>query len=883
MTPLLLALMGVPALAQDADPAATEEPLPLIKLPELVEFVEAPYPPEAQEQGLEGEVLLLIVIDEEGAVTEASVLAPIGHGFDEAAIEAVRQMRFSPAEDELGPVPVEIEFAYGFSMEGKEVEPEPEEIEAPVNFDGIVQEMGTRRLLPEMAVSVDDGTWGTTTDDEGRFELRGLTPGSHQVRISRPGWIAKEISVVIVEGEVTELSAWIRNESYTPDSAIGVYRREKEEITRRTVTVEEIRRVPGSFGDPVRVVQSLPGAARSPFGTGLLIIRGSNPEDTGVYVEGIRIPFIYHLGGYVSVINPDLIESVDYLPGGYGPQYGRSMGGVIDVSIKEEAPERHRVVWSTDLLDSGGLYEGRLGDEDQHHVGVAARRSYIDLVLRPFSDAFNGYYVAPKWSDYQLRYHYAGWDRTKVTALVFGFADSLLVQTPDDVAQGTDQDFQGDIATDFGTHRALVKIETQLTDTWSLKVIPSMGYDYSFLGFGGDLTVQLDQYLPELRAEAPWQPSEKFELVPGLDFIWGYGKFDVKFPFDPDSFVGDYDPLAEREDWGYTGDAWAWGPDPYIKAKIRPFDDTDRLLLGPGFRASHVTVVDQYSAWGFDPRFNFRLRVLPGGYLKAATGIYTQPPQPQEGYNIEGDVGIGFERAWSSAVGWDQELGQGWGSFDIEGFYKRMYDLLVLNPDLEDFTTDAAWVNEGIGRVYGMEIMARKEHVGNFFGWVSYTLSKSERFDYPEREIDADESPWDAAAGEGWYLFEADQTHILVAVAGYDLPWDVGVSGRFQYTTGNPYTEYAGGVYDIDQDFYTPYQSTEYNAQRLPPYVALDLRVDKRFVFKRGTLLTYVYFLNAYRGDNPEFVLYNYDYTESRYVRSLPFIPSPGFELDWTF
>ena len=85
----------------------------------------------------------------------------------------------------------------------------------------------------------------------------------------------------------------------------------------------------------------------------MLIIRGSNPEDSGVYVEGVRIPFIYHIGGYVSVFNPDLIGAVDYLPGNYGAQYGRTTGGVIDVKIKQEAPEQGRLVWSTDLLDSG--------------------------------------------------------------------------------------------------------------------------------------------------------------------------------------------------------------------------------------------------------------------------------------------------------------------------------------------------------------------------------------------------------------------------------------------------------------------------------------------------------------------------------------------------
>ncbi len=111
------------AHAQDAPPAETPpapdapaapEPPPLLKSPELVQFVEAPYPDEAFAQGIEGKVTLLLDVDETGKVTNAQVLVPGGHGFDEAAVAAALQFQFSPAEDANGPVPVQLEFEYGF-------------------------------------------------------------------------------------------------------------------------------------------------------------------------------------------------------------------------------------------------------------------------------------------------------------------------------------------------------------------------------------------------------------------------------------------------------------------------------------------------------------------------------------------------------------------------------------------------------------------------------------------------------------------------------------------------------------------------------------------------------------------------------------------------
>ena len=95
-------------------------------------------------------------------------------------------------------------------------------------------------------------------------------------------------SVAVTDTELTSVQLWLKNKNYRDDELVGVYRKPSADITKRSLSVEEIRRIPGTFGDPVRVIQNLPGAARSPFGTGLLIIRGANPEDSGVYVDELE-------------------------------------------------------------------------------------------------------------------------------------------------------------------------------------------------------------------------------------------------------------------------------------------------------------------------------------------------------------------------------------------------------------------------------------------------------------------------------------------------------------------------------------------------------------------------------------------------------------------
>ena len=759
--------------------------------------------------------------------------------------------------------------------------------QGPAQVTGVLVEMGTRRPLPGFPIIATDSQGNqveVTTAEDGTWGVGGLSPGKIMVSSTYPGYERVSKSATLgsaqASGDSTvELKLWIRNLSYRDDEIIGVYRIPSTDVTKRTVTVEEIKRIPGTFGDPVRVVQNLPGAARAPLGTGLLVIRGANPEDSGVYVDGIRIPFIYHLGGYVSVINADLIDSIDYLPGGFGVEYGRSMGGVLDVKTKTTYPERHKISWSTDVLDSGGLYQGRLGKQDNIGVAVAARRSYIDVFI-PYVTADTGFTIKPRWYDYQLKVDKLDIPDGKLNVFVFGFEDTIFASTPDDFAQGTDQDGQGDIGTQYGTHRMYVQYEKKLSDQLAFRLIPSFGIDTAEFNLGSDFTLYQWQSIIEVRSELEWAPSPAITLAPGVDFLGGWYGFDVGFPLNPESFA-DYDPLGEREPWSLTGTGSAWGPDLYLEARLRPFEDRDKLLVVPGVRSTYVAFLDQFDILAWDPRVAVRYKPTKTGTLKAGTGLYHQPPQPFESYRPEGGIEIDYERSWATEVGWEQALGESIEA-DVALFYKYLDEQIVDNPNF-DSLDDQFNTNDGIGRIAGTEVIIKKLPTGKFFGWVSYTLSRSMRNDYPE-DAGADQSLWpDFESDDGWYYFDFDQTHILVLVAGYDLPRDWGVSGKVQYVTGNPYTPQDSGVYDMDQDFYYGFATTNYNEARLPPFQAVDLRVDKTLTFKRAQLELFVDLLNVYRGENPEFVVYNYDYTESAYIRGLPFIPSPGFELEVEF
>jgi hypothetical protein len=396
-----------------------------------------------------------------------------------------------------------------------------------------------------------------------------------------------------------------------------------------------------------------------------------------------------------------------------------------------------------------------------------------------------------------------------------------------------------------------------------------VGVDIALFELGADWLLETTQWMLEVRTELDWTPNDSLTVTAGSDYIGAQTDFEVEFPINPDALV-EYDPLAELEPWTISDTVLGHAPDFYLDAKWRPLANKDRLLIRPGVRYNAYNIVDGGSSHAWDPRMAVRYGLFENSALKASAGVYQQPPQPFELYDPDGLIfDLDFERARSVTIGWEQQFTPLLHA-DIEFFHKSLDQLVVQNQTLTSFD-DPLYFNEGVGRVRGMELMVKHDPGGRFFGWLSYTLSESERNDHPD-DPDSD-----------WYAFDFDQPHILIAVAGWSLPYDFEFSGRFQYVSGNPFTPHENGVYDIDSDYYTPYHTADYNSHRLPAYQALDLRAEKLFTFKQWQLSVYCDFLNAYKGENPEGVNYNYDYTEWQYVGGLPFIPNPGFDAEFHF
>src|SRR5262249_3944104 len=153
----------------------------------------------------------------------------------------------------------------------------------------------------------------------------------------------------------------------------------QKEVVSTQIVASEGRRVPGTQGDTLKVVQNLPGVARAATGSGALVVWGAAPQDTRVYVDGVRIPLLYHGGGVRATVNSDMVKGLDLVPGGYGPEYGRGIGGLVTIETRAPRTDTFHGRTAFDVADGSAMIEGPIGDETR--FAVAARRSYLDRII----------------------------------------------------------------------------------------------------------------------------------------------------------------------------------------------------------------------------------------------------------------------------------------------------------------------------------------------------------------------------------------------------------------------------------------------------------------------------------------------------------------------
>jgi TonB family protein len=793
--------------------------------------------------------MLTVDIGADGSVTDVQISQPAGHGFDEAAVAALRQFRFTPAEIDGKPAPVRIQYAYHF------VVPEPPKA-PPLNFKGVVIARDTQEPLPGASVLVETAPnpLSTLTDAKGQFQLRGVPPGTFGVRVKAEGYDRYQVQETFKEGVQTQVRYFVRKSVSSPLEVVVRGKRERQEVTEVALQREEILRIPGSNGDAFRVLQNLPGVARAPFGLGALVVRGGKSWDTRVYVDGVQVPQLFHFGGLYATFNSELLESLDFLPGSFGVDYGRGIGGLVRAQTRTPGQmEGGHGHFDLNLVDVSGLYEHALGND--WFLVVSGRRSYIDAWLPSVvpEDALQ-FTVAPRYYDYQLRVERRV-DTKRTWFELFGSNDrvGLAIANP-----ASDPEGHASFDTYTFYNRLAFHDERPLAG-WRNRVDAAVGFDRSTFSVGQDLFFNVTSYPLTLREELS-RRFGRFALRFGADvFAYPY-TLDAQLPtgFRPGA-IGD--PLLSRSLTPL--DLHGVPAEPALFAELRLFP-VEPLELLFGLRADWDT--QMHKGW-LDPRISAFYTLNPSVRLKAAAGLYHQPPNYQQGLLTPefGNPDLLPEAASQYSVGLEAKLSQTL-KLNVDLYDEELFHLAVATrAPPPGAPNPPRYVSAGKGRSYGLELLLRHDFSEHFFGWVSYSFSRAERT---------------AAGEEGLQQSRFDQPHHLVALASWKFSngWTLG--GRLQYTSGALDTPYVGAIYDANAGSFRGIPGEPFSV-RLPAFFQADVRVDKQWRFSDWALTVYADVQNVTNRGNVESAAYNYDFSQRGYVQGLPILPVLGLRADF--
>jgi hypothetical protein len=662
--------------------------------------------------------------------------------------------------------------------------------------------------------------------------------------------------------------------SLSPPDTIDVRGRPhaRRESIQTTIRAEQAKKVAGTQGDVLKVVQNLPGVSRPPVASGQIVVWGSAPRDTRIYVDGVDIPALYHGSGLRSVINSDLVSSVDLVPGAFGAEYGRGLGGLVRVETRALPRGTHGYV-GADTLDGSALMSTELSDRAR--IAVSARQSWLDRVLAATSAPDVGdFFPIPRYRDGQVKATLDLRKRETLDAVLLGATDDLTrtVPSPDPASTRSEGNHTG-------FWRAYVRYTNVSENGDTAIVTPFFGRDSSELvqRFGPTpARLDVDSTRYGVRASLRSKLGSMVSLTTGVDTLGSDSDLAREGSLTLPPREGDVAVFGQPPGDEYASDTWHTNivdvaPHAYADVKLGP------VTVTPGVRFDAFLIegsrktprVGQTPSIGFSrletaiaPRLAARWEVTPRLALSAAYGTYHQAPEPEDLSPVFGTPDLALSRATHVTVGESLRITQTL-SADVVAFEKTMKDLVVRSR-LTNPLLARALTQNGEGRSYGVQFLLRQELWEGFFGWVSYAISRS------ERRFEGDDT---------WRAFDFDQPHVLSVVASQEIGrW--GFGARFRYASGNPRTPVVGSSYDARSDRYDPSFGPQ-NSIRIPAFWQVDLRVERSFALGEALrLLLFADVQNVTNRENAEEIVYSPSFRQRSTITSLPTIAIVGARLE---
>lgn len=734
---------------------------------------------------------------------------------------------------------------------------------------GKVADNDTKQSLIGVNIYVQNKNIGTTTNDKGEFIIQNVPDGNHTIIFSYIGY--KKViktDVVVRPGRNTYLEINMHPESVEMENVVvtGGYFNELDEkpLSAINYSSEEVRRAPGAGGDIGRIISSLPSVAKTNDQRNSLIVRGGSPVENTTYLDNIEIPNINHFpvqgnsGGGISLIDVDFLNDVTFSAGGFSASYGDRLSSIMELKYREGDKQRFFPQVNVSLKGLGVSAEGPIV-KDKMSFMFSANRSYLDFLL----DAAKAEGAVPKYYDAQGKISWNLNENNKISIINL-FSDDYTSLAQDKALESKENS--------YGTTKARVNtlgLNWQLI--WGKNGYSNTSFSHTYQHFKYDLFKTLNQSRDfynisnentiSIRNVNYLKFSENFKIETGLEAKYGINDFDLQYgqDFTED---GSVKPVfnIKRDLKTFKGAAFV----------TLNFSIASRLSLMPGVRYDYF---DYNKKSLVSPRLAVSYRLNDITSLNAAAGIYYQNIPALMLVQSDAFKNIDVPKVYQYVAGFNLMLNED-TKLSIEAYDKEYrnfpmdtqspYKFLLDNSVAEHVVRiDGNIVSTGEAYARGVEIVLQKKMAKDFYGLVSASYSETKYKDLMGN--------WKYRIYDNKWMFSVE--------GGYkpSETWDLSV--KWLFAGGAPFTQFdkaqstkaRTGIYDI----------ARYNAERMPAYHSLTVRVDKRFNFNSSSLVVYCDIWNVYNRQN----IASYEWSEIsnniKEIKQWDTLPVIGIEYEF--
>lgn len=716
---------------------------------------------------------------------------------------------------------------------------------------------------------------GTTTNPYGFYSIT-LPAGETELSFSYLGYTTRQYRLELSKDTLINVLMQDNNQL---EEVVIVSDKAEAGITAtqmgaQEIPIAQIKNTPSILGeaDVMKTIQLMPGVQAGVEGSAGLYVRGGGPDQNLILLDGVPVYNVDHLFGFFSVFTPEAVKKVTLFKSSFPARFGGRLSSVVDVRSNDGDMKKYHGTLSVGLLSSKIQLEGPI-IRDKTSFNISARRSYIDLIAKPFmpkDDKISYYFY-----DINAKINHKFSDRSRLFLNFYNGKDSYYFKTTD----SSSSMYKDKMSLNWGN--------TIATARWNYifnqKLFSNTTVAYNKYRMDANSTVYTKTNLIESISESnyhsnyhsgicDWSYLIDFDYNPTpahhIKFGAGYLHHDFR-PEVATSKIQEKEDGITKQDTLYNSISNSTIQAHEVSAYIEDnFDIGSRLRMNVGLHLSMFRV-QRRNYFSAQPRVSARYQLtrhtaLKASYTKMSQYIHLLSSTP---ISMPTDLWVPVTSKIKPMQAHQYSLGSyytglpGW-EFSVEGYYKQMRNVLEYKEGVSFLGSSSGWENKvemGKGRSMGIEFMAQKT-TGKTTGWIAYTLAKSDR-KFAIGGINNGER----------FPYKYDRRHNLSLVVNHKFSNRIDIGASWIFSTGGTAT-IAEEVTAIIRPGEDAIQQKDYiekrNNYRLPASHRLNIGVNFNKKTKHGVRTWNISLYNAYNAMNPTMIYSNNSGGYASYIKN---------------